>query len=189
MSAPPNRVPSARRVGFACRAPYDPALIERADTVIVPGWRDPAESPARPLLETPERVGARGGRLVSVCSGAFVLAAAGLLNGRRAATHRRYAELLAHRYQDIRADPDVLHVDEGDVLTSAGSAAGFDLCLHIVRRDHGGVVANNVARRLLLAPTAGAASGSSSTRQSRRPRPAAGWPHYSTGFPTTSTRI
>ena len=100
-------------------------------------------------------MGARGGRLVSVCSGVFVLAAAGLLNGRRAATHRRYAELLAHRYPDIRADPDVLHVDEGDVLTSAGSAAGLDLCLRIVRRDHGGAVANNVARRLLLAPTAG----------------------------------
>lgn len=138
--------------GLFVQAPYDPELVERADTVIVPGWRDPAELPPRPLLEMLERAGARGARLVSICSGAFVLAAAGLLNGRRATTHWRYAELLARRYPDIRVDPDVLYVDEGDVLTSAGSAAGLDLCLHIVRRDHGGAVANNVARRLVLAP-------------------------------------
>ena len=85
-------------------------------------------------------------------SGVFVLAAAGVLDGRRAATHWRYADELARRYPRIEVDPDVLYVDEGPVLTSAGSAAGLDLCLHIVRGDHGAAVANSVARRLVMAP-------------------------------------
>ena len=138
--------------GLAVAAAYDPDLIERADTVIVPGWRSPDASPPRPLLEALARVPERGGRLVSICSGVFVLAAAGVLDGRRATTHWRYTEALARRYPGIEVDPDVLYVDEGPVLTSAGSAAGLDLCLHIVRRDHGAAVANNVARRLVLAP-------------------------------------
>jgi AraC family transcriptional regulator, transcriptional activator FtrA len=94
----------------------------------------------------------RGARVVSICSGAFALAAAGLLDGRTATTHWRYAELLQRRYPDVRVDPDVLYVDGGDVLTSAGSAAGLDLCLHLVRRDHGAQVANSVARRLVVPP-------------------------------------
>ncbi len=138
--------------GLAVEAPYDPALIERADTVIAPGWRDAAEPPPRPLLDALARVAERGGRLVSICSGVFMLAAAGVLDGKRATTHWRYAGLLARRYPQIRVDADVLYVDEGSVLTSAGSAAGLDLCLHIVRRDHGAAVANDVARRLVLAP-------------------------------------
>ena len=138
--------------GLVIEAPYDLDLIERADTVIVPGWRG-ADAPApRPLLDALRCVPARGGRLVSICSGVFVLAAAGVLDGRRATTHWRYADLLARRYPQICVDAGVLYVDEGSVLTSAGSAAGLDLCLHIVRRDHGAAVANNVARRLVLAP-------------------------------------
>ena len=137
---------------LAVRAPYDPGLIEQADTVIVPGWRSPDAPVPDALLDALARVPERGGRLVSICSGVFVLAAAGVLDGRRATTHWRYTEALARRYPRIEVDPDVLYVDEGPVPTSAGSAAGLDLCLHIVRRDHGTAVANNVARRLVLAP-------------------------------------
>ena len=137
---------------LAVEAPYDPDLIEQADTVVVPGWRSPDAPVPRALLDALARVSERGGRLVSICSGVFVLAAAGVLDGRRATTHWRYTETLARRYPRIEVDPDVLYVDEGPVLTSAGSAAGLDLCLHIVRCDHGAAVANNVARRLVLAP-------------------------------------
>lgn len=138
--------------GLVVEAPYDLNLIDHADTVVVPGWRAADAPVPRPLLEALRRVPERGGRLVSICSGVFVLAAAGVLDGRRTTTHWRYAELLARHYPDIRVDADVLYVDDGPVLTSAGSAAGLDLCLHIVRRDHGAAVANNVARRLVLAP-------------------------------------
>ena len=138
--------------GLAVEAPFDLDLIERADTVIVPGWSSPDHQPSRPLLDALARVPERGGRLVSICSGVFVLAATGVLDGRRATTHWRYTDALARRYPRIRVDPDVLYVDEGPVLTSAGSAAGLDLSLHIVRRDHGAAVANSVARRLVLAP-------------------------------------
>ena len=138
--------------GLSVAAPYDLNLVEQADTVIVPGWSSPDHQPPRPLLDALARVPERGGRLVSICSGVFVLAAAGVLNGRRATTHWRYTEKLSRRYPRIRVDPNVLYVDEGSVLTSAGSAAGLDLCLHIVRRDHGAAVANTVARRLVLAP-------------------------------------
>ena len=138
--------------GLVVDAPCDLGRIERADTVVIPGWRGTSAAPPRPLLEALTRVAERGGRLASICSGVFVLAAAGVLDGRRATTHWRYADELARRYPRIRVDPDVLYVDEGPILTSAGSAAGLDLCLHIVRRDHGTAVANAVARRLVLAP-------------------------------------
>ena len=137
---------------LAVRAPHDLDLIERADTVIVPGWRNPDAPVPDALLDALAGVPERGGRLASICSGVFVLAAAGVLDGRRATTHWRYTAALARRYPQIEVDPDVLYVDEGPVLTSAGSAAGLDLCLHIVRCDHGAAVANNVARRLVLAP-------------------------------------
>ena len=116
--------------GLVVQAPHDLGLIEQADSVIVPGWRGPDEAPPLPLLDALARVPERGGRLVSICSGVFVLAATGVLDGRRATTHWRYAETLAQRYPRIRVDPDVLYVDEGSVLTSAGSAAALDLCLH-----------------------------------------------------------
>ena len=128
------------------------AALRTADTILLPGWRDADEGPPRPVLDAVRRAHARGARLVSLCSGAFILAAAGLLDGRRAATHWRYAERLRTRYPDVRVEPDVLYVDEGGILTSAGSAAGIDLCLHVIRTDHGAKVANQVARRLVVPP-------------------------------------
>ena len=128
------------------------AGLRTADTIAIPGWRDPDEIPPEPLLRALRRAHARGARLVALCSGAFVLAAAGLLDGRRATTHWRYADAFRGRYPRVRFETNVLYVDEGQVLTSAGSAAGIDLCLHVVRRDHGAEIANQVARRLVVPP-------------------------------------
>ena len=126
-------------------------ILDGADTVIVPGWPVGDEVPYE-LRRQVVAAHDRGARIVSICSGAFVLAAAGLLDGRRAATHWRYAERLAELHPQVIVDNAVLYVDDGPVLTSAGSAAGIDLCLHLVRNDHGSVVANQVARRLVTAP-------------------------------------
>lgn len=125
--------------------------LERADTIIVPGTADVHGDPPDTLVRALIAAHGRGARLVSICSGAFVLAASGLLDGRRAATHWRYAPLLARRYPRVRVTQDVLYVDGEDVLTSAGTAAGIDLCLHLVRADHGADVANRVARRMVVA--------------------------------------
>lgn len=127
-------------------------VLKRADTIILPGWRDPHEAPPRALVEALIAANRRGARLASICSGVFVLAATGLLDGRRATTHWRYVDVLRRAFPRIQVDPDVLYVDEGTVLTSAGSAAGIDLCMHLIRRDHGAQVANAVARRLVMAP-------------------------------------
>jgi len=131
---------------------YGLAAFAAADTVIVPGVADVHAEPSPALVAALRRAHRRGARVVSICSGAFALAAAGLLDGRPAATHWRYAELLAKRYPEVQVDPDVLYVDDGDVLTSAGSAAGLDLCVHIVRTDFGPSIANAVARRLVIPP-------------------------------------
>ena len=127
-------------------------LLERADTIIVPGWRSIEERPPAALLEALGRAYRRGARLCTICSGVFVLAAAGLLDGRRATTHWKYAQALAARYPRIRVEPNALYVDEGQIITSAGSAAGLDMLLHLVRRDFGAKIANQVARRLVVAP-------------------------------------
>jgi AraC family transcriptional activator FtrA len=127
-------------------------LLERADTIVVPGWRSIEEHPPAPLLKALDRAHRRGARLCSICSGVFVLAAAGVLDGRRATTHWKYAQVLASRYPRICVDPNALYVDEGQVITSAGSAAGLDMLLHLVRRDFGARIANRVAQRLVLAP-------------------------------------
>jgi AraC family transcriptional activator FtrA len=126
--------------------------LHGADTVIVPGTTDIDAPPSPAIVEALRSAHANGKRIASICSGVFVLAAAGLLDGRRAAVHWANAEALARRYPQIEVDPDVLYVDEGNILTSAGRAAGLDLCLHIVRRDHGVEIANQVARRLVVAP-------------------------------------
>ncbi|GGF17322.1 transcriptional regulator FtrA [Aliidongia dinghuensis] len=138
--------------GFVISAEGGFDALEAAGTIIVPGWRDIAEPPPEPLLASLRRAHANGARLVSICSGVFVLAATGLLAGRRATTHWRYTDALARAHPAIRIEPDVLYVDEGQIMTSAGSAAGLDLGLHLIRRDFGPAVANQVARRLVIPP-------------------------------------
>jgi AraC family transcriptional activator FtrA len=127
-------------------------LLAEAGTVMIPGWQGVDVDVPEILLRSLRAAHARGARLLSICSGAFVLAATGLLDGKWATTHWRYAEALRRRFPKVQVDPQVLYVDEGQVLTSAGSAAGLDLCLHLVRRDFGSDVANRVARRLVIAP-------------------------------------
>lgn len=121
-----------------------------AKTVVVPGWIDIDVAPPGGVLEQLKRAHAAGKRVVSICSGVFLLAAAGLLDGRRAAVHWSQAKTLAERHPRIHVDADVLYVDEGDVLSSAGRAAGMDLCLHIIRKDHGGKIARSVAQRMVI---------------------------------------
>jgi transcriptional regulator GlxA family with amidase domain len=126
--------------------------LAAAGTVVVPAWAEPLTEPPADLLAALRAAHRRGARIASICTGAFVLAAAGLLDGRRATTHWRYADALAARYPRVRVDPKVLYTDDGDVLTSAGTAAGLDLCLHMVRADHGARAAAEVARRLVVPP-------------------------------------
>ncbi|MFD7324863.1 helix-turn-helix domain-containing protein [Streptomyces sp. NPDC059875] len=123
-----------------------------ADTVIVPGWADVDEDPPADLVDAVRAAHEAGARVASLCTGAFVLAAAGLLDGRRATTHWAHTRALAARYPRVEVDPDVLYVDSGSVLTSAGKAAAMDLCLHLVRVDHGSAIANTVARNLVVPP-------------------------------------
>lgn len=123
-----------------------------ADLVIVPGWADVDVAPPAALTDAVRAAHEAGARVASLCTGAFVLAAAGLLDGRRATTHWAHTDVLAARHPAVEVDPDVLYVDNGTVLTSAGKAAALDLCLHLVRLDHGSSVANSVARRLVVPP-------------------------------------
>ncbi|MES5820544.1 helix-turn-helix domain-containing protein [Streptomyces sp. RG80] len=126
--------------------------LRRADTVIVPGWADVDVEPPAELVDAVRAAHEAGARVASLCTGAFVLAAAGLLDGRQATTHWAHTDILASRFPQVEVDPDVLYVDNGSVLTSAGKAAAMDLCLHLVRLDHGSAVANAVARRLVVPP-------------------------------------
>ena len=146
---------AARRVRaahFDLGVPHGLEAIDQADTVVVPGIAD-IEAPVPPkVIVALQRAAARGARLASICSGAFVLAAAGLLDGRRATTHWLAAARLAERHPAIAVDADVLFVDEGHILTSAGAAAGLDLCLHILRRDRGAAVAAEAARLAVMPP-------------------------------------
>lgn len=126
--------------------------LNEADLIIVPGWRDIAAPVPPALIERLVDAHRRGARLMSLCSGVAVLAATGLLNGRRATSHWRYVAALAATYPAIRFEAAGLYVDEGDILTAAGSAAGIDLALHVVRGDFGPDAANSVARRLVVPP-------------------------------------
>lgn len=158
---------------FAVIVTSDLRAVATADTVIVPGIDDPTRPVPRAAATALRAAAARGARIASICSGAFVLAAAGLLDGRRATTHWLAAAELARSYPTITVDPNVLYVDTGRILTSAGAAAGLDLCLHMVRSDHGAAVAAAGARLAVMpleraggqaqfivheAPTAGGAS-------------------------------
>ena len=138
------------QTGFVLEAPHGLAALKRANTIIVPGWADPDIAPSPALIRALVTAHDRGARIASVCTGAFVLAAAGLLDGRRATTHWMYSERLQQRHPRVEVDPSVLYIDDGSVLTSAGTAAGLDLCLHLVELDHGADVAAAVARRLVM---------------------------------------
>ncbi|KVE32503.1 transcriptional regulator FtrA [Burkholderia sp. TSV86] len=138
--------------GITVAAPHRLALMDRAQTIVIPGWRDPDETPPEPLLKKIRAAHRRGARLCSICSGVFVLAAAGILDGVTVTTHWRYAQRLQARYPSLRVNPDALYVDAGQIVTSAGSAAGLDMLMHVVRRDYGSAIANRVAQRLVLPP-------------------------------------
>lgn len=137
--------------GFAIQAQHGISELTRADTVVVPGFADRGDLDIE-VLDALRRAHERGARMVSVCTGAFALAAAGVLDGRRATTHWRNAEELQERYSSIDVDPAVLYVEQGTVATSAGIAAGIDLCLQLVRRDAGSAAAAAIARRMVVAP-------------------------------------
>ncbi|HWM40627.1 MAG TPA: helix-turn-helix domain-containing protein [Streptomyces sp.] len=141
--------------GLQLSAPYGLDALSRAGTVVVPAWRSITQPPPTAALEALRRAHEEGARLVGLCTGAFVLAAAGLLDGRPATTHWMYAPTLAKRYPAVHVDPRELFVDDGDILTSAGTAAGIDLCLHVVRTDHGAEAAGALARRLVVPPRRG----------------------------------
>jgi len=138
--------------GIWFEADFGIDALEVADTIVLPGWTGPDVPVPAALTEALRQAHERGARLVSICTGAFILAAAGLLDGLRAATHWHYAQQLAVKYPAVRVDPDVLYIDNNPIFTSAGSAAGIDLLLHIVRLDHGPQKANAVARSLVMAP-------------------------------------
>ncbi len=147
-----GRGPVRTSSGFEILVEAGPAAIAAADTVVVPGYSRPKQAPPEAILDALRTAAGCGARMVSICTGAFALAHAGLLDGRRATTHWASADALAAAFPQVDVDPDVLFVDEGPVLTSAGVAAGLDLCLHIVRADHGSELANAFARRTVVAP-------------------------------------
>lgn len=125
--------------------------LNKARTIVVPGWGSERLPSAR-LAQALRRAYRRGVRFLTICSGVFLLARAGLLDGRRATTHWRYTDALREKFPGIEVVPDVLYIDEGQIISSAGSAAGIDAGLHLIRRDFGTVIANRVARRLVATP-------------------------------------
>ncbi|MFD5745810.1 GlxA family transcriptional regulator [Streptomyces sp. NPDC127033] len=131
---------------FTLRAPWGLEALAEADTIVLPGVADPTAPVPEEVLDALRRAAAGGARIVSICAGAFTLAATGLLDGLRATTHWVAAPMLAERYPAVEVDAAVLYVDNGQFLTSAGAAAGLDLCLHLIRRDHGSAVAADAAR-------------------------------------------
>jgi transcriptional regulator GlxA family with amidase domain len=141
--------------GFPLVAQHGLDALAEADTVCVPGFAPREWPPPQTALQALQAAHRRGARIASICTGAFALGAAGLLDGRRVTTHWRHAARLAELYPQAHVDPDVLYVDEGDLLTSAGVAAGIDLCLHLLRRDHGVEAANAAARHTVVAPHRG----------------------------------
>lgn len=144
--------PLRARLGLTITCANGLDAIRTADVVLVPAWRDVDELPPEPLLDALRFARRHGAELLSICTGTFVLAAAGLLDGRRATTHWMHADALQARYPAIEVLSRALYVDDGDILTSAGTASGIDLCLHVVRRDHGTEIANEIARRMIVPP-------------------------------------
>lgn len=137
--------------GYSIYAAEGLDALATADTIVVPGF-EPLTNPPAPVSDALRRAAAGGARVVSVCTGAFALAAAGLLDGKRATTHWRNAQQLQTLHPAVTVDPEVLYVDDGAISTSAGVAAGIDLCLHLVRKDFGTEAAIRIARRMVVAP-------------------------------------
>jgi transcriptional regulator GlxA family with amidase domain len=144
--------PTTTMSGFDIVVGHGLFALAQADTVIVPAWPDPDVAPSGPLLQALRDAHARGARIVGLCLGAFVLAEAGLLDGCTASTHWAWADDFARKYPGVTLDRKVLYVDGGNILTSAGTAAAIDCCLHLLRSDHGAEVAGRVARRMVVAP-------------------------------------
>ncbi|THC44490.1 GlxA family transcriptional regulator [Massilia sp. Mn16-1_5] len=138
--------------GFAIAVERDLSAIDEADIVVMPAWHEDCRRAPPELIAHLQRAHARGARMVGLCLGAFPVAQAGLLDGKRATTHWELAHVLARFYPKVKVDREVLYVDEGKVLTSGGMAAGLDCCLHLLRELRGAELANRVARRLLIAP-------------------------------------
>lgn len=152
--ADPGRLSAVGGLRIVSDVAYSPRFeaLDEAGLILVPGWPFARGRESAGLLDALRRAHARGAQLASLCSGAFLLARAGLLSGKRATTHWRYLDALAAEHPDIRVERDVLYVDEGDILTAAGSAAGLDSCLYLLRRDFGVAVANALARSLVIPP-------------------------------------
>ncbi|MEV0257343.1 helix-turn-helix domain-containing protein [Streptomyces sp. NPDC050732] len=144
----PGPVPTD--LGTALTITHGLDRLARADLVIALPWAGFRTPPPAAVLDALAAAHRRGALVAAHCVGTFALAAAGLLDGRRATTHWRFADLLAHRHPALTVEPDALYIDEGDIVTGAGAAAGFDLCLHLLRREHGAALANAVARDVVL---------------------------------------
>jgi len=147
----PGVVPS--KLGFSLNVDADLAFADEADLVVIcPVPRELWNGSDPRVLDVVRRAVARGAWVLSVCSGSFVLAEAGVLDGRRATTHWMYADIMARDYPQIEVDPDVLYVQDGTIITSAGTAAGLDACLHLLRQELGAELTNTIARRMVIAP-------------------------------------
>lgn len=147
-----GRAPLRTNAGFTVQTAQGLDALRRADLVIVPSWPDAAAPVPKALSDALRAAHRRGAKIVGLCLGAFVLAEAGLLRGRSATTHWYVAGEFARRYPGVEVQPEVLYVDEGDVVTSAGTAAAIDCCLHLLRVRHGAEAANRAARRMVVAP-------------------------------------
>ncbi|VXC28173.1 transcriptional regulator FtrA [Massilia sp. 9I] len=145
-----ERGPLRAAGGLSVHAPHGLEALDAADTIVIPGWRDAGDAPSPALLASLQRAYARGARLCTICSGAFVLAHAGLLDGKKATTHWRYLARLAQDFPEIDVQQGVLYAEDEGIVTSAGSAAGLDMLLHLVRHDFGLEVASRVAQRLVI---------------------------------------
>ena len=144
--------PISTSAGFTMETRYGLKDIAKASIIFVPTWRDTNEVPPKPLLDALRKAHKRGALIVGLCLGTYVLAAAGLLDGLEATTHWGWAADLAARYPEIKVNPDVLYVDQGNIITSAGTASAIDCCLHIIRREYGANLANYMARRMVVSP-------------------------------------
>ncbi|MFF1925920.1 helix-turn-helix domain-containing protein [Streptomyces sp. NPDC058221] len=146
----PGAVPTL--AGYDMLVTGDLTALDAADTVVIPGWQRRDEAAPPDVIDAVRQAHRRGARIVAICSGTFLLAEAGLLDHRRATTHWRLAGELAGRFPDVRVEPDTLYVDLDDIATSAGTAAGIDLCLHLARADHGAAYAAHIARHMVMPP-------------------------------------